>query len=195
MKSKSWLLWVGYYNPCNLCQRTRKMNGFFKKYICCEYKFRISAVLTMVSKTLNLEPKMPHFGIFRLKFEKAVITFDITILKFAMRKVLCKNKTPEIWDKNELCESFWAAILKAIVIFEISILLLSCKVLCKNETKFKFETKKDLFGNFCAAETGILKFFKNYFLTNALNFGTGSVLSKDPWSPFCEDPCVKYVEP
>ena len=71
---------------------------------------------------------MHDLGIFRLEFQKAVVIFEISILRICViAKFYVKTKMPKLGTKNALFVCFWAIISKkTIVIFEISTLIMAC---------------------------------------------------------------------
>ena len=73
--------------------------------------------LVKKQKWLNLEPKMPDLGIFGLKFESNVLTFEISTLKLVqlqnfVKKLKCLNlglKMPDLGIFDQKCcrWEFW----------------------------------------------------------------------------------------
>ena len=53
-------------------------------------------------KTFNLGSKIPYLGIFRLKFEKIFVMFEISPFEFAKVKTILQKKNFEFGGKNVL---------------------------------------------------------------------------------------------
>ena len=70
-------------------------------------------------KSLNLRPRIPYLGIFRLKFVETIMTFEISTFEFVKMQSFMLKKIS--LGPNCLILVFWLKFEKTIVIFEISI--------------------------------------------------------------------------
>ena len=70
-------------------------------------------VLCTNENPLNLRTKLPCLGMFRLQFQKTIVIFEISTLKFSKVQNFVQNvKVLKYWIKITLFEYFWAGVSK-----------------------------------------------------------------------------------